>query len=244
MSDSTKTALVTGASRGIGACIAKTLAADGFDIVAHYSHNKDKAEDTANFIRNLGRNCSLLQADFLAESSVNRIIDELRIDKLDVLINNAGIIVNKSVVETTTKDFDQVINVNCKIPFFLTSQLLDRINENGRVINISTAGTRTYFPDIALYAASKGFLEVFTRHLAPLLAKKKITVNTISPGVTDTDMSAWVHDPESQSILAAIQAMPGLGKPENIAGLVSYLCSSNGGWITGQCIECSGGLKL
>jgi 3-oxoacyl-[acyl-carrier protein] reductase len=240
-----KFALVTGASRGIGAAIASRLARDGASVVIHYGSQRDKAEGLARSIEAEGGQATVVQADLARPDGAARLTAAIAAPRIDILVNNAGIAPYVPFAETSQATFDEVMNVNVRAVFFLTQALLPRIPDGGRVINISTAVTRTYFPaGITAYAASKGFVDVLTLYLAGELGPRNITVNTVAPGAIDTDMSAWVRDPSGAATLKTIQALPGVGQPRDIAGVVAFLAGPDGRWTTGSVIDASGGTKL
>jgi 3-oxoacyl-[acyl-carrier protein] reductase len=240
-----KTALVTGASRGIGAAIAKRLASQGANILLHYGNSQAAAQAVADDIRQAGVKVSLVQADFAKSDAASALKAQLAHDQVvDILVNNAGVAPFADLQSTTPEIFDQLANINMRSLFFVTQAVLPRMPDGGRIVNLSTAVTRVAFDGILAYAASKGFVDVFTLHLATQLAKRRITVNAVAPGAIDTEMSAWIHQPGGSDALNAIQALPGIGKPEHVAALVAYLASEDAAWTTGRTIDVSGGTKL
>jgi 3-oxoacyl-[acyl-carrier protein] reductase len=241
---SNRTALVTGASRGIGAAIAQRLARDGAEVVVHYSSGATEAESVASAIRASGGRATTVQADLSAAEGPAKLLAAIPAKRIDILVNNAGVAPFVEFDATDAKTFDQMANVNMRSVFFVTQLALPRIPNGGRIINLSSVVTRTYFPGILAYSATKGFVDTFTRHLAPLLGPREITVNAVAPGAIDTQMSAWIHGPGGAETLQAIQAMPGIGKPEHIAGVVAFLAGPDGAWTTGQIVDASGGTKL
>jgi 3-oxoacyl-[acyl-carrier protein] reductase len=239
-----KVALVTGGSRGIGAAIAKRLASEGAEIILHYGSATAEATAVIAAIQAIGGKASLIQADLSQHDGAAKLAQAVSHSRIDILVNNAGIAPFSMIEETSEETFDQISNVNMRSLFFVTQKILPKIPEGGRIINISSAVTRTYFPAIPAYSASKGFVDTLTLHLAAALGAKSITVNAVAPGAIDTQMSAWIHQPGGTDTLKQIQAMPGIGQPEQIAGIVSFLAGPDGGWTTGQVIDASGGLKL
>lgn len=239
-----KVALITGASRGIGAAIAARLSEEGAEVIVHYGKSKAQAEAVAGKIRDRGGKAQLVQADLADPRGTEKLAAAVTSGTIDILVNNAGIAPYASLVETTHQTFDELVNVNMRSVFFLTQQLLPRIPDGGRIINVSTAVTRTYFPGVPAYAASKGFVDVLTLYLAGDLGKRRITVNAVSPGAIDTEMSAWIHQPGGADTLNQLQALPGVGTPELVAGVVAFLAGPDGAWTTGQRIDVSGGTKL
>lgn len=239
-----KVALVTGASRGIGAAIARRLAADGADVILHYGSGADDVRDVAATITAAGGRARVLQADLAQSDGADRLLARLDAPRIDILINNAGIAPFATLDATDAATFDRIAHVNMRSLFFVTQGIVPRMPEGGRIVNLSSLVTRTHFPGILAYAASKGFVDVMTSHLAVELATRQITVNAVAPGAIDTRMSAWIHGPAGAETLAQIQALPGIGKPEYIAGVVAFLVGPDGSWTTGQVIDASGGTKL
>jgi 3-oxoacyl-[acyl-carrier protein] reductase len=241
---SNKIALVTGASRGIGAAIAQRLAADGAELILHYGAGKDETAAVAKQITDAGGRASVVQADLSHADGATKLFAGIAANRIDILVNNAGVAPFASVEETTPEIFDNVMNVNVRSLFFVTQEALKRLNDGGRIINLTSAVTRTFFPSIPAYAASKGFVDVLTLHMAASLGARNITVNAVAPGAINTRMSAWIHGPGGAETLKQIQALPGVGQPEHVAGIVAFLAGPDGAWTTGQVIDVSGGTKL
>jgi 3-oxoacyl-[acyl-carrier protein] reductase len=242
-----KIALVTGASGGIGAAIAQRLAADGAELVLHYGSGRAEAEALAARLRAAGHRVHLLQADLAAIDGGQQLAQRLaalQLPRVDILVNNAGITVFAGMADTKAEDFERLVNVNIRSLFFATQGVLPLIPEGGRIINIGTAATRVAFPGITAYSASKGFVDALTLHLAAELGPKGITVNVVAPGAIDTRMSTWIHAPGGKETLAQVQALPGIGQPAHIAGVVAFLAGPDGAWTTGQIVDASGGTKL
>jgi 3-oxoacyl-[acyl-carrier protein] reductase len=239
-----KTALITGASRGIGAAIARRLAAEGAEVLLHYGQGADEARALAAEIERAGGRARTVQADLAAHDGAERLVAAIDAPRIDILVNNAGVAPFASLEQTDAALFDTLMAVNVRSLFFVTQKVLPRMPDGGRIVNLSSAVTRTHFPGILAYSASKGFVDVFTLHLAAELGPRRITVNAVAPGAIDTRMSAWIHAPGGSETLAAVQALPGIGQPEQIAGVVAFLAGPDGGWTTGQVIDASGGTKL
>lgn len=242
-----RTALVTGASRGIGQEISRRLAADGAHVIVHYSTYRDGALATVEDITKAGGTASLVRAEFGAAGAVDELLgavdDELGEGRLDIIVNNAAWF-GGTVDDLTAESFELCCTVNIATPLMLVLGARERLNDGGRVINLSSCVTRMNVPEIA-YAVSKGAVDVMTRSLAPVLGARGITVNAVSPGVTDTRWNAWVHtDPERAAGLAAMTALGRVGRPADIAAVVAFLASDDAGWITGQVIDVSGGIHL
>jgi 3-oxoacyl-[acyl-carrier protein] reductase len=239
-----KTALITGASRGIGAAIARRLARDGAEVILHYGAGKEEALQVVADIQTAGGKASAIQADLAAADGAQQLASQISGKTIDVLVNNAGIAPFVNIEDTEEAVFDQLINVNVRSLFFVTQKVLPQISDGGRIINISSAVTRTVFPGIPAYAASKGFVDVLTLQLAGVLGARNITVNAVAPGAIDTRMSSWIRQPGGEDTIKQIQALPGIGQPEHIAGVVAFLAGPDGAWTTGQVIDASGGTKL
>ncbi len=239
-----KIALVTGASRGIGAAIAKRLAADGAEVILHYGTGKDEASKVAAHITDTGGRASVVHSDLSQPDGAQKLFAGITAKHIDILVNNAGVAPFASFEETTPEIFDNLMNINVRSLFFVTQEALKRINDGGRIINLSSAVTRTFFPGIPAYSASKGFVDVLTLQMAGALGARNITVNAVAPGAIDTRMSAWIHGPGGADTLKQIQALPGIGQPENVASVVAFLAGPDGAWTTGQVIDVSGGTKL
>jgi 3-oxoacyl-[acyl-carrier protein] reductase len=239
-----KVALVTGASRGIGAAIAKRLAADGAEVILHYGSGKQEAAAIAAEIVKLGGKATTAGADLSAKDGPAKLAAAVSHPHIDILVNNAGVAPFANIEETTEEAYDTLSNINMRSLFFVTKHLLPKLRDGGRIINLSSAVARTAFPGIPAYSATKGFVDVLTLQLAAHLAPRRITVNAVAPGAIDTQMSGWIHQPGGTDTLKQIQALPGIGKPEHVAGVVSFLAGPDGDWTTGQTVDASGGTKL
>jgi 3-oxoacyl-[acyl-carrier protein] reductase len=180
----------------------------------------------------------------LAPALRTQLAERVKSAKVDILVNNAGVAPFASIAEMDEATFDTLANINMRSLFFVTQKLLPKIPDGGRIINISSAVARVSFPGIPAYSATKGFVDVLTLQLAAELGKRRITVNAVAPGAIDTRMSAWIHGPGGTETLAQIQALPGIGKPEHVAGAVSFLAGEDGCWTTGQVTDASGGTKI
>ena len=239
-----KTALVTGASRGIGAAIALRLARDGAHVVLHHGQGAAEARAVAAQIEAEGGSASTVQADLATADGPQQLFAALAAPRIDLLVNNAGVAPFMPIEQMDAASFDQLATVNMRSLFFVTQKALERMPDGGRIVNISSSVTRAYFAGIPAYSASKGFVDVLTLQLAGALAARRITVNAVAPGVIDTRLAGWIHQPGGMETLAQVQALPGVGKPEYIAGVVAFLVGPDGGWTTGQVIDASGGTKL
>jgi 3-oxoacyl-[acyl-carrier protein] reductase len=239
-----KTALVTGASRGIGAAIARRLASDGAHVIVHYGASADAAHSVVAAIRDAGGTAEAVHADLNTPDAAETLARAVKAPTIDILVNNAGVAPFADLEQTDAATFDSIININIRSLFFITQKFVSRIPSGGRIINLSSAVSRTAFPGITAYSSSKGFVDVLTLQLAAELGPRNITVNAVAPGAIDTQMSAWIHAPGGTETLDAIQALKGIGSPEKIAGVVSFLAGPDGAWTTGHVLDASGGTKL
>lgn len=248
-----RTALVTGASRGIGRGTALRLAADGALVAVHYGSNEQAAGETVDAIREQGGTAFAVRADLRQPDAARRLYAEFDagLDRLgaepglDVLVNNAAVGPTGTIEETTEELFDELIAVNTRSAFFVTKYGLERMRDGGRVVNISSASTRTAFPQSLGYCMSKGAVDVLTLGLAKHVGDRGITVNTVAPGFVETDMNAALRrTPEAEAGMAAMSVFNRLGRPADIADVVAFLASDDARWITGQWISASGGSGL
>ena len=248
-----KTALVTGASRGLGRGIARRLAASGALICINYASNHQAANDTLASIEAAGGNAFLLQqmlgADGSAEALTAALMAEIASrtgsDKLDILVNNVGGGDYGDVHTITGPVYDKVMSDNLRSPFFVTQALLPHLREGGRVINISSAASRLALKETIVYCMSKAALDMFTLVMAKELGARKITVNSVLPGFNATEANAReFNDPATRKAIEDMTTLGRFGQPEDIAEVVHALATPAMGWVTGQCIEASGGFKL
>lgn len=249
-----RTVLVTGASRGIGRETARRLAADGYAVVAHYGRSADAAEALREEVLKVGGRLVTLAAD-LEDADAARRLAALAVealagagwgDRLHALVNNAGIASFVPFADTDAETLDRLHAVNVRAPFLVTKGALadGALEAGGRIVNLTSLVTRTYFAGLPAYAMSKGAVDVMTRHLAADLGPRGITVNAVSPGAIDTEMSGWLRTDEGHALALDIQALKRIGQATDIAAVVAFLLSPDAGWITGQTIEASGGTKL
>ncbi|EZP31608.1 SDR family NAD(P)-dependent oxidoreductase [Pseudomonas sp. RIT288] len=248
-----KIALITGASRGLGKNAALHLVAQGIDIIGTYNSRADEAQALVSEIEALGGKAVMLQldvsrsegfADFAAQ--IEQALKHFDRQRFDFLVNNAGVGLHVSFAETTVEQFDMLMNVHFKGPFFLTQQLLPLINDGGRIINISSGLARFTIPGASAYAAMKGAIEVLTRYQAKELGSRQITVNTLAPGAIETDFGGGtVRDNAAvNAMVASNTALGRAGQPDDIGGALALLLSEGGQWINGQRVEASGGMFL
>ncbi|GII57257.1 3-oxoacyl-ACP reductase [Planotetraspora thailandica] len=234
-----KTALVTGGSRGIGRAIVTRLAKDGARVVFTYKDNEAAA---AEVVRALPATTAV-RADQEDLSSLADVFAPVR-DGLDILVNNAAVNPPVPLADLTADDFDRVMTVNAKFAVLAMREAAHLMRDGGRIINLSTLNTVVPAPGHALYCASKAVLEQFAQVAARELGVRGITVNTVSPGATDTDMLRDSNAPEALAQTAGFTALRRLGRPEDVAAVVAFLAGPDGGWITGQNIRATGGLLV
>ena len=243
-------ALITGASRGLGRDMALALATQGWDVVLTYLGNRDKAEAVAAEVAGLGRQARVLPLDVASSDSFSDFAQRLRQalagQRLNAIVNNAGIGIHAAFADTTPAQFDTMINIHLKAPFLLTQALLEDLADGAAVVNVSSGLARFSTPGYAAYGAAKGGVEVLTRYMARELAVRGIRVNVVAPGAIETDFGGGaVRDiADVNAAVAAGTALGRAGLPEDIGGVVAFLCSDAARWITGQRIEASGGMFL
>jgi 3-oxoacyl-[acyl-carrier protein] reductase len=239
-----KVILVTGASRGIGAAVAIKLAEAGASVIANYAESKAGAEQVVNTIRENGGAAIAVKADVSDPQQVKALFDAAIAEygKLDVLINNAGVMFTKMIKDTTDEDFDWLFNINVKGVFNTLREAASRLADHGSIINFSTSANRMLLPGYAAYVASKAAVEQFTRIFAKEVGGRGINVNSLSPGPTDTELFANGKTPEAISKLASMSAFNRIATPEDIARVVVFLASDDAKWITAQNIGANGGV--
>ncbi|BAZ02013.1 short-chain dehydrogenase/reductase SDR [Tolypothrix tenuis PCC 7101] len=239
-----KVAIITGASRGIGKAIALKLSNNGASVVVNYAGNTAKAEEVVAEITQQGGQAIAIQADISQVAEIERLFDQAiaKFGKVDILVNNAGSIVYKPITEITEADFDKIFAVNVKGTFFACQQAAQKLTEGGRIINFSSSTTALMLPTYSAYVATKGAVEQITRVLAKELGTKKITVNAVSPGPTDTELFRDGKSDEQINRLAQMAALGKLGDVQEIADVVAFLASDEARWITGQNIRVNGGI--
>lgn len=249
-----RTALITGGSRGIGAAVAVALAQGGATLVGiHYARDSTAAEAVVERVNEAGASGVLIRAD-LAEGApgaahlATHWRDEVRRHDArgtDVLVSNAGINGAQSLSELDEGTVARVVNVNLVAPLMLVHHLSDHINDHGRVIGISSGFARIAAPTHVAYTASKAGLEAAFRAIAAELAERDITVNTVRPGVIDTDINAdWINEPGARDAVAAAAVLRRVGQPDDVADIVAFLASHSSRWMTGQSLDATGGTQL
>lgn len=250
----TKIALITGGSRGLGKDMALTLAKRGLDILLTYNSNKTEGDKVADEIRLMGRACAAIQLDTSDVKSFDGFFENVRVElnktfkdsKIDYLVNNAGIGIHAPFAEVSESQFDQLMNIHLKGVFFLTQKALPLLNDHGGIVNLSTGLARFSLPGYSAYAAMKGGVETLTRYLAKELGPRGIRANVLAPGAIETDFGGGtVRDNADVNKYIALQTALGrVGLPTDIGRVVGFLCSDDSRWVTGQRIEASGGMFL
>lgn len=234
-----KTAIVTGAARGIGRAIAERLAADGALVAVNYANSAAAAEELASRIGGFA-----IRADVSQEQEVLEMFDraEAVFGGLDIVVNNAAVALMKPLADFSAAEFERVFAVNARGAFFCCREAARRLRDGGRIVNLSTGATVGGTEGGSVYCASKAAVEQFTRALARELARRRITVNTVSPGFTETDMFASL--PHLAELAPKLTPLGRAGKPKEVAAVVAWLCTEDAGWITGQNIQAGGGLTM
>jgi len=249
-----KTALVTGASRGIGRATAFALAQAGARVLVHYGRSAQDAESLVAAINSHGGRADAIRADLgtpegatLLAKAVRSIVGQ----RLDVLVSNAGISKAATIKDHTVEDFDNLFATNVRSPFFLVQQLLPVLGEGSNIIVTSSIGAHAVVgkpdldnPSLLAYASTKGALETLVKNWAAILGPRGIRVNAIAPGVIDTDMSNFAKTEAGREVTLGMQALKRIGKPEDVADVVAFLASDKARWITGASIPVDGGSKL
>src|SRR5437867_2978713 len=244
-----KTALVTGSSRGIGRAIAQRLASDGALVAIHYGGNDAAANETLRTIEQAGGQALLVRAALGVNGEIDPLVTKLEQGltgrPLDILVNNAAVAPQIAIAQTTPEEFDRIFAINVRAPFFIIQRALSLMPDGGRIINISS-GVTWFATSATVYSMTKGALNVLGRSLANSLGTRNITVNTISPGITDTDMNPSIRDKDAREIdrVAAMTALGRPGGPADIGDVVAFFVSDDARWITGQTLDVNGGLFL
>ncbi len=242
-----KTALVTGASRGIGRASALALAKEGAQVLVHFSSSEQEADAVVAEIRKAGGKADKVGADLRQPDGPHTLAKRVRDvvgDRLDILVANAGVSKSASIEDTTVEDFDNLFAVNVRAPFFLVQQLLPAMCKGSNVIFTSSLGARAAVGTLFAYSATKGAVETLVKHFAAALGPRGIRVNAVAPGVVDTDMSNFTKTEAGRDIALGMQALKRLAQPDDIAPVVAFLASDDAHWITGDIIHVDGGSKL
>ncbi len=249
-----KIALVTGGSRGLGKNAVLKLAEQGIDVILTYNSQREEAESVVAEIEAKGGKAAALQLNVASTQGFDDFVAQVKSalkkvwqrDTFDFLVNNAGIGIHASFAETTEDQFDQLMNIHLKAPFFLTQKLLPLIADGGRILNVSSGLTRFCLPGYAAYSAMKGAMEVLTRYQAKELGARGIAVNILAPGAIETDFGGGTVRDNQQvnQYVAKNTALGRVGLPDDIGGMIAMLLSEHSGWANGQRIEASGGMFL
>lgn len=249
-----KKALVTGASRGIGRAIALALADAGAHVLVHYGRSVDEAASVVAAIREKGGRAEAVTADLSSKDGAKVLaqgVQSIVGDRLDVVVLNAGVSKAACIADYTTEDVDNLFATNVRGPFFLIQQLLPLLGEGSNIIAITSAVARTVVgkpsvdnPTILAYASTKGALETLVRNWAAILGPLGIRVNSVAPGVIDTDMSSFTKTEAGREVALGMQALKRIGRPDDVADVVAFLASDGARWITGASIPVDGGSKL
>ncbi|KWX77877.1 SDR family oxidoreductase [Paenibacillus jilunlii] len=238
-----KVAIVTGSSRGIGRSVAERLAQEGASVVINYSSSPKQAEEVVQGIQAQGGTAAALQADISKPAQIEQLYKDTKalFGKIDIVVNNAGIMINSLIGEATEEQFDKQFAINVKGTYFSCQQAFFHLEQGGRIINFSTSVNGQMFPAYSIYAGTKGAVEQFTRQLAKEFGSKGITINAVAPGPVATDLFLEGKSEAQLEGLKKSNAFGRLGQPEDIAGVVSFLAAEQSGWITGQTLRVNGG---
>lgn len=238
-----KIAIVTGSSRGIGAAIARKLAAEGAAVVVNYAGNRKAADEVVVAISGGGGRAIAVQADAGDPAQIRALFDaaEKAFGKVDILVNNAGTLVNKTVAETEEAEFDALFRLNVKGVYFAMKEAAARLADGGRVINLSSGTSRMMLPTYGAYSATKAAVEQISRTFAVEVGARGITVNSVLPGPTNTELFHEGKSAETVARMAARSPFNRLGEPDDIARVVAFLAGPEAGWITAQSIGANGG---
>lgn len=249
-----KIALITGGSRGLGKSMAYHLARAGHGVIITYQNRASDAQSVVEELNTLGTKAAALQLnagqtesfDAFASSVQSLLKKTWSVDRFDFLINNAGMGIYGAINDMTPAQFDQLMSVHLKAPYFLAQKLLPLINDGGRIVNISSGLTRFSYPGYSAYAAMKGGVEVMTRYMALEFASRKIAVNTLAPGAIETDFGGGAvrDNADLNKMIASQTALGRVGLPDDIGGAINALLSDDSRWINGQRLEVSGGIHL
>jgi 3-oxoacyl-[acyl-carrier protein] reductase len=242
-----KTALVTGASRGMGRASALALAAAGAQVLVHYGRGAKEAEGVVAEIRKASGRADAIAADLAAADGPHKLAKQARSiigDRLDILVANAGISKAATIEETTVEDFDKLFAVNVRAPFFLVQQLLPIMSKGSIIVFLSSLAARAVVGTAPAYAATKGAVDTLVKHFASLLGARGIRINAVAPGVVETDMSNFTKTDAGRELVLGMQALKRIAQPDDIGGVVAFLASEDARWITGDTIHVDGGSKL
>ncbi len=242
-----KSALVTGASRGMGRATALALASAGARVIVHYGRNADEAKAVVDQIRASGGRADAVAADLAAPDGAHLLAAQVRNlvgNGLDILVSNAGIS-NATTFETmTVKDFDSLFAVNVRAPYFLVQQLLPIMGDGASIVFLSSLGARAAVGTLAAYASTKGAINTLVKYFAAALGPRGIRVNAVAPGVIDTDMSNFTKTEDGRATVMSMQSLKRIGQPADVASVIAFLASDAARWISGDIVAVDGGSKL
>src|ERR1700726_411823 len=242
-----RTALVTGASRGIGRATARALASAGARVIVHYGSAAEEAEALVKQIRADGGRADAVSADLAAPDGAHKLAAEVRklvVGQLDILVANAGIATAAAIEDQSVEEFDRMFAVNVRAPFFLVQQLLPLFGQGSSIILLSSLAARASVGVLPAYSATKGAIDTLVKHFGALLGPRGIRVNAVAPGVIDTDMSSFVRSDEGRDYTLGIQALQRIGHADDVADVVTFLASDSARWVTGDTIQAGGGSKI
>ena len=242
-----KTALVTGASRGMGRASALALAAAGAQVLVHYGRGAKEADGVVAEIRKAGGRADAVAADLATPDGPHKLAKLARDivgDRLDILVSNAGISKAASFEDMTVKDFDELFAVNVRAPYFLVQQLLPILGNGSNIVFLSSLGARTAVGTLSAYASTKGAISTLVKYFAVALGPRGVRVNAVAPGVIDTDMSNFTKTEDGRAVVMGMQTLKRIGQPADVASVIAFLASDEARWITGETIAVDGGSKL
>jgi NAD(P)-dependent dehydrogenase (short-subunit alcohol dehydrogenase family) len=242
-----KTALVTGASRGMGRATALALAAAGARVIVHYGRNADEAKAVVDQIRAAGGRADAIAADLAAADGAHKLAEQVRNligGRLDIVVSNAGISKAAAIEDMTVNDFDNLFAVNVRTPYFLVQQLLPVLGEGSAIVFVSSLAAHAAVGALSAYASTKGAINTLVKFFASALGPRGIRVNAVAPGVIDTDMSSFTKSDEGRATVMGMQSLKRIGMPADVASVVAFLASDEARWITGDVIAADGGSKL
>lgn len=242
-----KTALVTGASRGMGRATALALAKAGARLLVHHGRGAAEAEAVVAQIRSAGGRAEAIGVDLAEPDGAHRLAEQVRAavgERLDILVANAGISRPAAIEETTVADFDQMFAVNVKASFFLVQQLLPVLGKGSSIVMVSSLAAHSSVGALSAYAATKGAIDTLVKHFASALGERGIRVNAVAPGVVETDMSAFAKTDAGRDFTLSMQALKRVAQPEDIGDVIAFLASDAARWISGDTLRVDGGSKL
>jgi 3-oxoacyl-[acyl-carrier protein] reductase len=239
-----KVALVTGASRGIGAAVARRLASDGFSVVVNYASSSNEADALVAELKAAGAQAIAVKADVAKADEVRHMfeISEQQLGKVDVLVNNAGVLKTVPLADTSDALFDQTLNINLRGTFNTLREAAARMSDGGRIVNFSSTTLALNMPGYAVYNATKAAVEAFTHVFAKELRGRNITVNAVAPGPIATSLFLDGKTGEQIQTFAKMPPLQRLGQPDDIASVVSFLAGPDAGWVNGQILRANGGV--